>query len=422
MRTNGHERNLGRAAWRDKLALTESRLEITNPYFPALRCGQWLLQGSLAKSKLLTAMIDKLLLKNPHLFWKCLIVILKIFALSNSTNAEDILCDVHESDSKKTILPIDLFSCGKYDLIKFNHSDPFLIAVSKNAINDANETFATTKNSENKECNQKLSHADLRYSSSLFFEDVSLIKWESAAVLGSTLMLGFMDWDWGSSSFYLDSEGFFGKDTISGGMDKLGHIYGSYALADFFTYSINRKSGNLEQAASTGSIMSWGVMLVVETMDGFSGDHGFSPEDLLMNTIGVTLSYFRNTNPELEKKIDFRLEYVPSGYDREFSPHTDYAGQKYLLALKLGGFEKLEETPLRYFEIQAGYFTEGFNGKEATARDRHLFVGIGLNLEELLFGRKNEKESTCKFAGRQFLQRVQIPYTYFTNDNDAYHY
>jgi hypothetical protein len=86
------------------------------------------------------------------------------------------------------------------------------------------------------------------------------------------------------------------------------------------------------------------------------------------------------------------------------------------------GFEKLEETPLRYFEIQAGYFTEGFNGKEATARDRHLFVGIGLNLEELLFGRKNEKESTCKFAGRQFLQRAQIPYTYYTNNNDAYHY
>lgn len=340
-------------------------------------------------------MIEKLLPKKPHLYWKCLIVLLKIFALSNSTNAENIPRDVYLSDSK-------------------------------NAIHDANQTFATTKNSENEECTQKLSHSDLRYSSSSFFEDVSLIKWETAAVLGSTLMLGFMDWDWGSSSLYFDSEGFFGKDTISGGMDKFGHIYGSYTLADFLTYSINRKSGNLEQAALTGSMMSWGVMLVVETMDGFSADHGFSPEDLLMNTIGVTLSYFRNTNPELEKKIDFRLEYVPSGYDREFSPHSDYAGQKYLLALKLGGFEKLEETPLRYFEIQAGYFTEGFNGKEATARDidasRHPFVGIGLNLEELLFGRKNEEESTYKFAGRQFLQRVQIPYTYYTNDKDAYHY
>ncbi len=371
-------------------------------------------------------MIEKLLPKEPHLYWKCLIVLLKIFALSNSTNAENIPCDVYLSDSKKTIVPVELLPYGACDSIKFNHGARLLIPVSKNSLHDANQTFATTKNSENEEFTQKLSHADLRYSSSSFFEDVSLIKWETAAVLGSTLMLGFMDWDWGSSSFYFDSEGFFGMDTISGGMDKFGHIYGSYTLADFLTYSINRKSGNLEHAALTGSMMSWGVMLVVETTDGFSGDHGFSPEDLLMNTIGVTLSYFRNTNPELEKKIDLRLEYVPSGYDREFSPHSDYAGQKYLLALKLGGFEKLEETPLRYFEIQAGYFTEGFNGKEATARDidasRHPFVGIGLNLEELLFGRKNEEESTYKFAGRQFLQRVQIPYTYYTNDKDAYHY
>jgi hypothetical protein len=56
---NRHERNLGRAAWRDKIVANESRREITNPYFPGLRCGQWLLQGALAKSKLLTAMIEK---------------------------------------------------------------------------------------------------------------------------------------------------------------------------------------------------------------------------------------------------------------------------------------------------------------------------------------------------------------------------
>ncbi len=351
-----------------------------------------------------------------------MIVILKIFALSNTTNAEDVFRDVYLSDSKKTIASVGLLPYSNLDPLRFNYCDRFIIPFSKSSIHDSNQASAITRKPETDEFSQKMVHADLTYSSSSFFEDVSLIKWETAAVLGSTLVLGFMDWDWGSSSFYFDSEGFFGKNTISGGMDKFGHIYGSYTLADFFTYSINRKSGNFEQAALTGSMMSWGVMLVVETMDGFSGDHGFSPEDLLMNTIGVTLSYFRNTNPELGKKIDFRMEYLPSGYDRGFSPHSDYAGQKYLLVLKLGGFEKLEETPLRYLEIQAGYFTEGFNGKEATDRTRHPFVGIGLNLEELFFGRKNGEESSCKFAGRQLLQRVQVPCTYYTNDKDAYNY
>jgi hypothetical protein len=371
-------------------------------------------------------MISKLSQTKPSLDWRILFVFLKIIGFSNSVSAATNPLHSDFSNHTTIIAPDELLPYTDDESLNFKSQNRLLIPVSKNAIHDSNQKFATTKVSENEECTLKLSHADLRYTSSSFFEDVSLIKWEATAVLGTTLMLGFMDWDWGSSSFYFDSEGYFGKDTISGGMDKLGHIFGSYALADFFTYSINRKSGNLEQAALTGSMMSWGAMLAVETMDGFSGDHGFSPEDLLMNTIGVAFSYFRNTNPELEKKIDFRLEYAPSGYDREFSPHSDYAGQKYLLSLKLGGFEKLEETPLRYFDIQAGYFTEGFNGEEATARDidasRHLFVGIGLNLEELLFGRKKEEESTYKFAGRQFLQRVQIPYTYYTYDKDAYHY
>ena len=371
-------------------------------------------------------MISKLSPTKPSLDWRILFVFLKILGFSNSVSAATKPLNSDFSNQPTIIAPDELLLYTDDESSNFKNQNRLLIPVSKNAIHDSNQKITTTEGLENEEFILKLSHADLRYTSSSFFEDVSLIKLETATVLGSTLMLGFMDWDWGSSSFYFDSEGFFGKDTISGGMDKLGHIYGSYTLADFFTYSINRKSGNIEQAALTGAMMSWGSMLAVEIMDGFSGDHGFSPEDLLMNTIGVTFSYFRNTIPELEKKLDFRLEYSPSGYDREFSPHSDYAGQKYLLALKLGGFEKLEETPLRYFDIQAGYFTEGFNGEEATARDidasRHLFVGIGFNLEELLFGRKKEEESTYKFAGRQFLQRVQIPFNYYTNDKNAYHY
>ena len=371
-------------------------------------------------------MAKKYSLKHRIFTWVSICLLLKMLGVSSCLSAQTNQFDCIHPNRINNVATDELLPCVDHDSMRFFGHNRQHLLVSKNGIHHSNQKLSIATNSDHDECIQKLSHADLTYSTSTFFENVSLIKWETAVVAGSTLMLGFMDWDWGSSSFFFDSEGYFGKDTISGGMDKLGHIYGSYTRADCFTYSINRKSGNLEQAALTGSMMSWGTMLMVETMDGFSGDHGFSPEDIVMNTIGVAISYLRNTNPKIENKLDFRLEYSPSGYDREFSPHSDYAGQKYLLALKLGGFEKMEETPLRYFEIQAGYFTEGFNGDEAIARDidasRHLFVGVGINLEELLFGRDKQDESMYKFAGRQFLQRIQIPYTYYTYDDKAYHY
>ena len=259
-----------------------------------------------------------------------------------------------------------------------------------------------------------------------FVDDVALIPWETAAVVGSTLAIGFFDWDWGSASFHSDSEGFFGKRTTSGGMDKLGHAFGSYNLADLFARRIARQSGNMQQAALTGSLMSYGVMTMVEVFDGFSSEHGFAPEDMVMNTIGVTFSYLRNTIPGLREKLDFRLEYVPSGYDGGFSPHSDYAGQKYVMALKLAGFEQFEETPLRFLELHAGYFTEGFNNAEAKDRgideERHLYFGVGLNLEQALFGFEQPGERRLKTYAREFFQRVQVPYTYATYDGSAYRY
>lgn len=268
---------------------------------------------------------------------------------------------------------------------------------------------------------------DLRRSGpGAFVDNVALIPWETAALVSGTLALGFADWNWGTSSFRFVSEGFFGKDTYNGGMDKLGHAYGSAVMADFFAARINRKSQDTDAAALTGSILSFGVMMIIEIFDGISGDHGFAWQDIVMNTTGVTYSYFRNTSPEIKRKVDFRLEYVPSGYDSGFSPHSDYPGQKYVLALKLSGFDGFEKTPLRFFELQVGYFTEGFKQQEADAlnidRSRHPYVAVGLNIGELLFGRPAPQESPFKSYGRTIFRYMQVPYTYIASDPNAYNY
>jgi hypothetical protein len=51
---------------------------------------------------------------------------------------------------------------------------------------------------------------------------------ESVGLLALVTYTGFKDWKWGSASFRFNSEGWFGMSTGSGGLDKLGHAYGSY--------------------------------------------------------------------------------------------------------------------------------------------------------------------------------------------------
>lgn len=267
---------------------------------------------------------------------------------------------------------------------------------------------------------------DWSYTPEDFYQNVIQIPWETAAIVGGTLALGFFDWDWGNASFHFVDEGFFGEDTNNGGMDKLGHTFGTMLLADFFAASLERRHVDQRSAALTGAIMGWGVMAMVETFDGFSKDYGFSAQDIVANTVGASFSFLRNTVPGMKEKLDFRLEYVPSGYDEGFKPHSDYAGQKYILALKLAGFEEFEETPLRFFELDVGYFTEGFKQNEAIDRGisptRHLFAAVGINVEQVLFGYQEDGESFAERAARATLQRVQIPYTYLTYDRDAYNY
>ena len=123
---------------------------------------------------------------------------------------------------------------------------------------------------------------------------------------------GFSKWNWGSAHFRFNSEGWFGKDTASMGMDKLGHAYSAYVLTEFFSDGIKKRSAYDRSGSYTGAILSMGLMTYIEVFDGFSEDHGFSYEDLLVDGAGALFSVVRRSVPGLRDKIDFRLLYVPS--------------------------------------------------------------------------------------------------------------
>lgn len=252
------------------------------------------------------------------------------------------------------------------------------------------------------------------YAASTFFGQSRSVIWDIAAIYGGVTYFGIRNWEWGSSAFQVQSEGWFGEDTKYAGIDKLGHAYTGYLLTEYFSQRIAHAADDPNGAIITGAILGMGVQTYIEFFDGFSGGHGFSFEDLIADSIGVGFSVLRNTIPELGEKLDFRLEYVQSQYS-DFAPVTDYAGQKYVLALKLAGFEELEETPLRFFELQAGYFAEGYTDAEREAgasTRRQPFVGIGLNLNALLNESTELRDTTPGLLASRALGYLQVPYTY----------
>jgi hypothetical protein len=268
---------------------------------------------------------------------------------------------------------------------------------------------------------QELASLDADYDVERFLAHVSAIRYETLGIYGGTFALGFADWDWGSSSFKVHSEGFFGLDTANGGMDKLGHAWGAAILTELFTDAIRYRADDPRGAPTTGFLLSMGVMTTIDIMDGFSAGYGFSPEDIVADFAGAAFGFLRSSYPELEEKLDLRMEYIPSGNVEGFSPHSDFSGQKYLLALKLSGFEEFEDTPLRYLELHGGYYARGFTAEEkAEGKDkrRELYAAIGINLSQLLLSGAEVRNSHFGKVARTTLEYVQVPYTYMPTKRD----
>lgn len=255
------------------------------------------------------------------------------------------------------------------------------------------------------------------------FEAADKIKWELTAIVGGAVFLGLNNWNWGSSnSFKFNDEGWFGMDTGSAGADKLGHMYSSYLINEFFTKRLMNKTNDHMQAAMYSAFFSSTIMLIVEVFDGYSNDHGFSYEDLIFNSTGIGISYLKNTVPGLDEKLDLRIEYHPTTAHKNH-PVTDYSGYTYSAALKLGGFESLKETPFKYFELQVGYHAEGFKRNEEIyfpEKRTELYVSIGIDLTEIFFKpvKKYTKSPLIDYADT-FFRYYQVPGIYISTPINA---
>lgn len=230
----------------------------------------------------------------------------------------------------------------------------------------------------------------------------------NTAMFGTVLAIGAISWDYGASNIYLKDEGWFGANTKYGGADKLGHFYSTFIVSDILGY-LYRDWGYLpHKAAALSSVSSWMLMGLMEIGDGTSNEHGFSKEDIVMNTLGALTSYASQEYPKFDELMDFRVQYDPNVAPGDIL--TDYGNLKYIAALKLSGFDDIKKINnfTQYLEFHIGYFTRGYTSEERDAgineKERNLYAGVSLNFSRML-----EKKEYKKLS--KFTEYIQLPYT-----------
>jgi len=251
------------------------------------------------------------------------------------------------------------------------------------------------------------------------------LMWRNTAVIGGiaagVAAYGANSWWKGglSGSFSTQSEGWFGQDTYAGGADKIGHAFFTYLgtrlLARGFEAIGNEPDRSLRLAAWT----SFGVLLGVEIVDGFSESFHFSMEDVVANAAGVAFALLVEKYPRVDALLDFRLLYQRSEDAKrlgENDPLQDYSGQTYLLAFKADGVPRLRDVPLvRYIELQVGYGTRGYEPNDGQVDPhRRVYYGVGVNLSRLLSDtvfRGDLKGGKIQGVTDTVLEFLQIPGT-----------
>jgi len=240
-------------------------------------------------------------------------------------------------------------------------------------------------------------------------------------VIAVTGTYGYQAW-WhdAGSDFRLYNEGWFGKDTYAGGVDKLGHMYVGYVGTRLLTRGLEWAGNDHTKALRLAALTVGGIQLGIEVMDGFDPGSGFGIGDAVANFVGLGLGVVLEDNPALDAMFDIRVRYWPSQEARrrdQVDPFGDYSGQTYLLITKASAFPGLaRHTLTRYLELAIGYSAVGFEPPEpAPVRRRTFYYGISINLSQLLDDTVFAKghHPLARRVSHDFFEYIQVPGTVY---------
>lgn len=227
------------------------------------------------------------------------------------------------------------------------------------------------------------------------------------------------------------NEGWFGPDTYAGGADKLGHFYANYAFVRGAVRLLESGGWERKPALAMSALLTLGFFTAVEIKDGYHVGFGFSYQDITANLTGNALATALLAFPALDRAIDLRIEYFPTGqFVRDLLDEgvvdaaEDYSGQAFMLAYHLGSIGPLHRTRYlgwtRYVDVVLGYRAIGYKPEPddpvANPREQEVYLGLTLDMQALLgLWRKNISGDsvlgTVVGGTRGFMEYFQLPYT-----------
>ena len=181
-------------------------------------------------------------------------------------------------------------------------------------------------------------------------------------------------------------------------MDKMGHVFSSYQLGRLGANTLNWAGVSKKDQLLYGSTLGFGFLTVVEVMDGFSEEWGFSWTDMAANATGTGLHIGQEllwNEQRIVLKYSFhttkfakqRPNKLGDGFSEEFL--KDYNGQTYWLSANINSFLKTEFVP-NWLNVAFGYGAEGMLTGEAydplflnQNRKRQYYLSLDVDLTRI---------------------------------------
>ncbi len=161
-------------------------------------------------------------------------------------------------------------------------------------------------------------------------------------------------------------------------MDKAGHFWTSYQISRISGDMWKWTGINEKKAIWLGGASGVAFQSIVEILDGFSSEWGFSLTDMAANVSGSAL-YVSQALIWKQQRIQIKFSYRPYHYPAEFKPRVD----------KLFGASGIERT-LKDYNSQTYWISANLRDFFPDSRiPRWLNLSLGYNARLMLGGREN---------------------------------
>ena len=168
---------------------------------------------------------------------------------------------------------------------------------------------------------------------------------------------------------------FFNDDAEWQQMDKVGHIYSAYTESRLTMEAWRWAGLSRKKCIWIGGLSGVAYQSIIEVLDGFSSQYGFSPGDFAANIIGSSAFISQElawNEQKIKLKFSFHKKYYGEGdldarADQLYGSSElerfikDYNAQSYWISVNIQSFFPETKLP-RWLNISVGYGAEGMFG------------------------------------------------------------